>query len=100
MDKKHIELILPMDEFYINANEELLKQVWLNLLDNAIKFSPDYGTVEVQIKIVKILLYQSLTTVMRFQKEAWIKFSMSFTRLMNLIPKEERSRTSRCKENC
>lgn len=48
--KKHIELILPMDEFYINANEELLKQVWLNLLDNAIKFSPDYGTVEVQIK--------------------------------------------------
>ena len=48
--KKHIDLILPMDEFFVIASEELLKQVWLNLLDNAIKFSPDYGTVEMQIK--------------------------------------------------
>lgn len=47
--RKHIELSLPMDEYYIFGNEELLKQVWINLLDNAIKFSPDYGTVSVRI---------------------------------------------------
>ena len=47
--KKHIELLLPMEEYYICGNEELLKQVWLNLLDNAIKFSPDYGTVEIRV---------------------------------------------------
>ncbi len=47
--KKHIELILPAEEIYVTGDEELLKQVWINLLDNAIKFSPDYGTVEVQI---------------------------------------------------
>ncbi len=47
--KKHIELLLPLEEYEICGNEELLKQVWLNLLDNAVKFSPDYGTVEVRI---------------------------------------------------
>ena len=48
--KKHIELLMPADEVYMIGDEELLKQVWINLLDNAIKFSPDYGTVEAQIK--------------------------------------------------
>jgi signal transduction histidine kinase len=33
----------------IEANEELLKEVWINLLDNAVKFSPDSGTVSVYI---------------------------------------------------
>ena len=48
--RKHIDLLLPTEEYYIRGNAELLKEVWLNLLDNAIKFSPDYGTVEVQIR--------------------------------------------------
>ena len=29
----------------ISANEELLKQVWINLLDNAVKFAPQNGRV-------------------------------------------------------
>ena len=48
--KKHLDLALPTEEYYINGNEELLKQVWINLLDNAIKFSQDHGIVEVQIR--------------------------------------------------
>ena len=36
-------------EHLIYANEELLKQVWINLLDNAIKFSEPNGTVSVAI---------------------------------------------------
>ena len=46
---KNIELSLLFDEYYINANEELLKQVWINLIDNAIKFSEYGGIVEVTI---------------------------------------------------
>jgi len=47
---KSIELQLEFDEYIIEANEELMKQTFINLLDNAIKFSPKYGTVAVSIK--------------------------------------------------
>ena len=47
---KDLDLMLNFGEYTITANEELLKQVWINLLDNAFKFSPRYQTVEIQIK--------------------------------------------------
>ena len=47
--KKDIDLQLDFDEYEIEANEELLKQVFINLLDNAIKFSPENETVSVEI---------------------------------------------------
>lgn len=47
--KKHIDFYLDFDEYFIEANEELLKQAWINLIDNAIKFTPDYGIVKIQI---------------------------------------------------
>ncbi len=49
LEKKQIELTLDFAEELIYANEELLKQVWINLLDNAIKFSPEGGHVRVII---------------------------------------------------
>lgn len=48
--KKQIDLILPDEEYYISGNEELMMQVWLNLLDNAIKFSPDGEEVNFSIE--------------------------------------------------
>ncbi len=45
--KKNIVPVITMDELEINANEELLKQVWINLLDNAIKFAPENSEVTV-----------------------------------------------------
>lgn len=47
--KKHIELSLPSEEYHAEGNEEMLRQVWINLLDNAIKFSPEHGEVEIRI---------------------------------------------------
>lgn len=49
-ERKNLELQLDFDEVNIRANEELLKQVWINLLDNAVKFAPDGHTVRVQIQ--------------------------------------------------
>ena len=34
----------------ITGDQELLQHVWINLLDNAIKFSPENGTVAVTIQ--------------------------------------------------
>ena len=47
--KKNIQLDLEFDEYRIEANEELLKHVWINLIDNAIKFSSDGGTVKISV---------------------------------------------------
>ena len=47
---KNLELELSFGEHTIRASEELLQQVWVNLLDNAVKFTPDYGLVEVSIR--------------------------------------------------
>lgn len=52
--RKELELELLFDEYEICANEELLKQVWINLLDNAIKFTPQGGTVRVMIQELRI----------------------------------------------
>jgi len=46
---KDIDLQLDFDEYTIEANEELVKQVWINLIDNAVKFTPRGGTVVIGI---------------------------------------------------
>lgn len=46
---KNIQLSCEFNEHKITANEELLKQVWINILDNAIKFSPENGKITVAI---------------------------------------------------
>jgi len=52
--RKELELELLFDEHEICANEELLKQVWINLLDNAIKFTPRGGTIQVMVREITI----------------------------------------------
>lgn len=48
-NKKGIRFDLELQEVSICADEELLRQVWLNLIDNAIKFSDPGGLVEVSV---------------------------------------------------
>ena len=50
-DKKYIELSADFSEYTITGNEEMLKQVWINLLDNAVKFTPDFGSVRVDLAV-------------------------------------------------
>lgn len=47
---KNIDLNIDLDEMVYTGNEQLLFQVWLNLFDNAIKFSNPKGTIEIHLK--------------------------------------------------
>ncbi len=47
---KNLSVSFDADEEYVNANDELLKEVWINLLDNAVKFSPENGNIEISVK--------------------------------------------------
>lgn len=47
--KKNLNLKIDLDEYNVTGNEEMLKHVWLNLLDNAIKFSENDSDLEVEI---------------------------------------------------
>ncbi|MGM9668316.1 MAG: ATP-binding protein [Faecousia sp.] len=48
--KKNLEFNFRIGEFEICANEELLKHVWINLLDNAVKFSEEYGYIDILVE--------------------------------------------------
>ncbi len=47
-DSKQLSMIADFPEYLLSGDEELLKEVWVNLLDNAIKFSPEGAQVEVR----------------------------------------------------
>lgn len=44
---KGIELDMELDEYMISGDEQLISEVWINLIDNAVKFSPEGGRVEI-----------------------------------------------------
>lgn len=41
--EKNLELELELDEISYDGNEEMMSHVWVNLINNAIKFSPEGG---------------------------------------------------------
>ncbi len=49
-EKKQLDFKIDFMEHMIFANEELLKQVWINLIDNAIKFSAPNSVIEIGIE--------------------------------------------------
>ncbi len=45
--KKEQQFLFEGDEIFLTGNKELLDQVWINLLDNAIKFSPEKSVIKI-----------------------------------------------------
>lgn len=47
--KKSIDMDISLKEVTVKADEDLMSQVWMNLLGNAIKFTPNGGTIGVRL---------------------------------------------------
>ncbi|MEJ8303590.1 HAMP domain-containing sensor histidine kinase [Saccharibacillus sacchari] len=47
---KSLAFELEIDEVAVLGNPDLLKHAWVNILDNAIKFSPDGGTLAISVR--------------------------------------------------
>lgn len=55
--KKEIVLDLHLSSLMYYGSEKLLEQVWFNLIDNAIKFSPIGGKIKIQIKVTETSVF-------------------------------------------
>jgi signal transduction histidine kinase len=49
-ESKLIELSVDLEEISYTGDEELLQQIWLNLMVNAIKFTPEKGTIKIMLE--------------------------------------------------
>ena len=48
--EKDLELDVDLEELSYNGNEEMMNHIWVNLMSNAIKFSPRGGPLRVSLK--------------------------------------------------
>ena len=47
---KGLDVSVELEEILFTGNEDLMQQIWLNLLDNAIKFSPQCGNIHIRLQ--------------------------------------------------
>lgn len=47
--EKSLELDVSLDDITIHADEDLLSQVWINLISNSIKFTPNGGCIHITL---------------------------------------------------
>lgn len=57
---KNLALFIEFDEYNIVGNEDMLKQVWTNILDNAVKFADKGGRLTVRIRCESDTLYTEI----------------------------------------
>lgn len=56
LNKKNINLEIELEDSVINADEEMLNQVWINIISNALKFTPNEGTISISLKQTEELI--------------------------------------------
>ncbi len=59
--KKNISFDLDFEEYTVLANEDMLKQVWFNLIDNAVKFSEKDSEIGIKIRLINHALRVSVS---------------------------------------
>ncbi|PEB04558.1 two-component sensor histidine kinase [Bacillus cereus] len=71
--EKEIELELNLEKVHITADQESMSQVWINLIHNSIKFTPNGGTITIQLKeyekVVEVRIRDSGIGISKEQKQ-------------------------------
>ncbi|MEO4052700.1 HAMP domain-containing sensor histidine kinase [Solibacillus sp. CAU 1738] len=49
-DQKNIEFDIHLEKITLLADEDLMSQVWTNLIHNCIKFTPEHGKITIQLE--------------------------------------------------
>ena len=79
-----LELLLSGHELYVRADMEQIQQVLYNLLDNAIKFSNDNSSVQIETTVKSGKVFVSVKDYgTGIPKKAWAKSGIVSTKLMH-----------------
>ena len=72
-DEKDIDLELDLDKLHVTADQESMSQVWINLIHNSIKFTPNGGTITIQLKehekVVEVRIHDTGVGISEEQKQ-------------------------------
>lgn len=77
-EKKNLELDLDLEEVDFIGDSELLYQVWVNLISNAIKYSNDNGTIKITLrnedKIIVEIIDNGIGMTIEEQNKIFLRF--------------------------
>jgi signal transduction histidine kinase len=59
--KKNQQITLKLDKINVIANQDLLSEVWINILNNSIKFTSEHGKIDVLLSDDKNYIYCTIS---------------------------------------